>query len=157
MKVNLGNIEFNGLPKELLYNIFKDGRASSKLMEHYLANMFGMTHIKGDLSYDLLDKTGCKVEVKAFSKYGCDFRPSMQKGDKGLAKRIRINEGQEAYETHLAILKISFNEVCDNMDYIIYDISTFPMVDIRKINGKELRTLYPKGKIAYKNKEDFFG
>jgi len=153
----IDNLSFGNLPKETLVEIFKDGRASSKLMEYYFANKFDMTTVAGDKDHDLVSKKGIKYEVKAFTKYGCNFRPSMHSGDKGLSKRIKEEEGKEALQKHKDKLNKEFISRVSDLVYIIYDLTEFPNIRYQIIQGKKLIKKYPSGKIPFKNKEKFFG
>jgi hypothetical protein len=150
-------LEFGDLPKEILIEIFKDGRASSKLMEHIFAQRYALIPVKGDKDYDLISETGVKYEVKAFTKYGCSFGPSMHTGDKGLSKRIRLYEGEEAYKNHRENKLKELQERTASLIYFIYDLNDFPKIKYIIKKGEDLLKEYPSGRIPYKHREVFFG
>lgn len=157
MQLEIQNLSFGGLSKEVLIDVFKDGRASSKLMEHTFALELGLIQVSGDKSYDLISTSGKKYEVKAFTKYGANFSPSMHLGDKGLAKKIRQELGEVAYNEHIELKQQELLHRASDLIYIIYDIINFPTVRFELIEGKELVSKYPKGKISYSKRGEIFG
>ncbi len=155
--ITIGDISFDSLPKEILYSIFKDGRASSKLMEYFFAERYNFKVVLGDKDHDLITPANQRFEIKAFTKYGCGFGPSMHTGDKGLAREIREKEGDEAYDRHTQKKAKELTERTSGYLYIIYNIIDFPTITFRLIRGSKLLEEFPNGKISFKQGAKFFG
>ena len=87
-----------------------------------------------------MDNDGNKYEMKGFTRNGCKFVPSSMLG-KG--RHIDINLLAEGIRDH-------------KLTYIIIDISEFPFIRVKFIDGNKLLKEYPTGEIRVNKKEDFF-
>lgn len=135
-----GTISFGGLPEELLYEAYKDGRYSSHLLEAQLPVWFPqLTHVKGCADHDHIDTDGVKYDAKNFTRSGgLRFMPSNQ-----------IGAGRK-FNKELA------HEKAKKLVYICCDIVDFPKVRVRFAQGSELVKDYPKCAIPKSKRETFF-
>ena len=134
------NFTFGELSKELLTELFKDGRTPSRFMEKLATLWFPELTNVDEKHYDHVDIEGNKFEMKGFTKGGCAFVPSSMLG-KG--RYIDLDELAEGISEH-------------KLTYIITDIVNFPKVMVRFVDGKELLKTFPKGKIKLNERESFF-
>lgn len=135
------NFCFGELPKELLIELFKDGRTTSRLMEKLATFWFPeLTNVDAK-HYDHVDTEGNRFEMKGFTKGGCKFVPSSMLG-KG--RHIDLDELAEGISEH-------------KLTYIITDIVNFPKIRVKFVDGEELLRTYPKGEIKFNERENFFG
>jgi len=134
------NFTFGELSKELLTELFKDGRTTSRFMEKLATFWFPELTNVDEKHYDHVDIEGNKFEMKGFTKGGCAFVPSSMLG-KG--RYIDLDELAEGISEH-------------KLTYIITDIVNFPKVMVRFVDGKELLKTFPKGKIKLNERESFF-
>ncbi len=133
---------FGALQKEEVIKIFKDGRYASPFLERQLPLWFdGLTHITGNKPYDLVDEQGRKYDAKNFTSNGLKFMPSGQ-----------IGTGRK-YDPDKCRKKIEENK----MTYIACDITEFPKVRVRFLDGSELLKKYPKAQVMFKDREVLFG
>tara|TARA_Y100000593_G_scaffold93149_1_gene186999 strand:+ start:110 stop:568 length:459 start_codon:yes stop_codon:yes gene_type:complete len=141
-KFELETPRFGSLSKEQVIDIFTDGRHCSPFLERQLAAWFeGLTHITGNKPYDLIDEQGRKYDAKNFTKKGLKFMPSGQ-----------IGTGRK-YDYDKCRKKIEENK----MTYIACDITEFPKVRVRFLDGSELLKEYPKAQVPFKDREVLFG
>ena len=155
-EITIKDFSFGGLDEETLISIFKDGRHSSKLMEHRIATELNLGVVKGDKNYDLISPNGLKYEVKAFTKNGCFFGPSMHIGDKGLTSRIRKEGGDQAVVEHTNKKHQELLDRTHNLMYVIYDLESFPSMQCVIVSGDDLINKYSKGKVHAKHRDAFF-
>jgi hypothetical protein len=134
-------VSFDILPKEILIDMFKDGRLFSHVIEQWLAQKYRLLkHIKGCQCHDLVNiaDENIKYEQKTFTKHGCSFTPSNMKG-----------EGRKFNQT-------IFEEKTKKLIFIIVSTIDFPNIKIKFICGNDLILSYPKGKIPFKDFDKFF-
>jgi hypothetical protein len=131
---------YDGLPREKLIELYRDGRISSHFEEHTIARDYILTHVGGCLDHDLVDPSDSvvKYDEKTFTKRGCDFVPSCMKG------------------TGRKFHKETFDEKSKNLIYIIVSVVKFPEIHTRFVKGSELAGLYPNGKIPLGDHDKFF-
>ncbi len=154
--IEIKDFNFGDLSKEVVRKIFTDGRASSKLMEHSFAKKLGYKVVSGDKDHDLISKKNRHFEVKAFTKNGCNFGPSMHTGDKGLAVSIRKLSGEEGVRLHnLKKQKELFDRAANNI-YLIYDLEAFPKMSYIAVKGYKLLKEFTNGKISKIERETLF-
>jgi hypothetical protein len=135
-----GKVRFGDMPNEELYQLFKDGRVSSKFLESYIPIWFPELKFVDQDGYDHIDVAteSVKWDLKGFTKGGASYVPSSMIG---AGRKINIEEAQE-----------HANEI----NYIFSDITEFPNVRIQFKTGKELVKQFPSGKIASKYKDQLF-
>jgi len=136
----INDIRFGNLSQSTIYEIFKDGRAFSHLIEPWLEEILPLKHIKGCKSYDFTDMNDeeIKYDAKTFTRRGCYFVPSNM-----------IGEGR-------TFNKKIFDEKAKNLIYIIVSNVHFPEIKIKFVKGSELIKQYPKGKIGKNEFDKFF-
>ena len=133
-----GTVSFGGLKEDEVYEICKDGRVASHLIEPQLVEWFPeLTHIKGCKDHDHVHRRdGRLFDAKNFTVAGgCKFMPSKMLG------------------TCRTFDEKAFFEKAKNMTYIICDIVEFPKVRVIFKEGAELAKEYPRGTIP-KSKRD---
>ena len=91
------NFTFGELSKELLTELFKDGRTTSRFMEKLATFWFPELTNVDEKHYDHVDIEGNKFEMKGFTKGGCAFVPSSMLG-KG--RYIDLDELAEGISEH---------------------------------------------------------
>lgn len=132
-------IRFDDIPNDILYNIFRDGRNASFMLEQWLTTHFeGLTRIVGNRDHDHVDTEGNKYDAKNFTKCGLKFMPSSHIG----AGRTFNRESAHAHAR--------------NLIYICCDIVDFPSLRIRFVKGEELIMSYPNCSIKFRDRESFF-
>jgi|TARA_B100002019_G_scaffold238624_1_gene213783 hypothetical protein len=138
-----GKVRFWDLEEEDLYELFRDGRTSSRFLERQVPKMFAQFEYVDGKGYDWIREQLKKVEGKCYTKGGCNFAPSAMVGS---GRKVVPSEVKE----HI--------EECD-LDYIIMDIVEFPTVHFRFIKGKDLIETHPNCKItnAKKWRKKYFG
>lgn len=132
---------FGSLPKEVINQMFQDGRVASKFLENQLPFWFEALDYKDAKGYDHIDtETERKLDAKCFTKGGMQFAPS---GMYGKGRKVNIEEAHEHANT---------------IDYIACDVVEFPTVRVRFVKGTTLIDQYPnKGcKVPLKDREKFF-
>ena len=84
-----GKIKFGVVPEPLLWNFYRDGRASGLLAGPLLVALFSdLTEAPNPgTKFDIFDGEGRKLEVKTCTGNGVSFLPSDQKG-KGRTKDL---------------------------------------------------------------------
>ena len=134
------NFAFGDLSQEVIKEIFKDGRVFAHFIEPFLAQEYGLTHIKGCKDHDLVDPQNpqVKYEQKTFTRNECDFTPSNMKG-----------QGRHFDKT-------VFDEKSKNLIYVIVSNVNFPEIKVRFVKGPELTAMYPNGKISKNDHDKFF-
>jgi len=136
----IDNLSFDILPKEILHEMFKDGRVASKFCENIFTMWYPLElhDVKG---YDHTDKDGQKYEMKCFTKNGAKYCLS---GMIGSGRQIDVEEMRENIESN-------------DLIFIFVDIVDFPSLRYKFIRGQDLLDKWPKGKISFKDREDIFG
>jgi hypothetical protein len=131
---------FDGLSRETLIGLYRDGRISSHFMEHIIGRDSILTHVGGCKDHDLVDPSDAavKYDQKTFTNKGCSFMPSSMKG-----KGRKFD-------------KATFDEKAKNMIYVIVSVVNFPEIHTRFVKGSELATMYPNGVISLKDHDKFF-
>lgn len=134
-----GKVQFGNMPLDQLHQLFQDGRVASKFLEHTIPTWFDDLVFEDGVGYDHVSKTtGRKYDLKGFTKGGASYAPSTMLG----AGR-KINE--EVLHEH-----------AESIDYILSDITEFPLVRIVFKSGSELVKNYPSGKIPRKAQKELF-
>lgn len=137
---NVDDISFGSIPKEVIYELFTDGRHAAAFLEEQLTHWFPeLTRIKGNKDHDHVDAVGKKYDAKNFTKGGLKFMPSSQLGS-----------GRKFNQT-------AAHSKANELIYICCDIIEFPKVRVRFVPGSELVKEYPKCKIPKSKREVFFG
>jgi hypothetical protein len=136
---NVTNFVWGDLPQSVLVALFRDGRTCAPFIQQQLPIWFpelkyvdesGYDHVAGD----------CKYEHKSFTKGGCIFAPSNMVGSGRKIDAGIVNE-------HINNTKLT---------YIITDITEFPVIRVRFVDGKSLIKQYPNCKISKTKKAQFF-
>jgi hypothetical protein len=135
------NVSFGNLPKDVVNEMFKDGRVFAPFAERILEQDFGLKYIPGCKAYDNEDAadSNIKYDQKTFTKGGCKFMPSSMIGT-----GRKFDQG-------------IFNEKVKNMNYAIVSNVNFPHIRIRFMSGTELAAKYPKGEIKPGDHAALFG
>jgi hypothetical protein len=138
--ITIENFGFHTLPREAVSRILKDGRVFSHFIEHQLAQDFGLTHVPGCKSHDLIDPKNpeIKYEQKTFTSKGCKIMPSSM-----------IGKGRKFDKT-------IFAEKAEKLTYIIVSNIDFPNIKIKFMPGSKMATLYPNGSIPRGHHDRFF-
>ena len=131
---------FGNIPKHILINTFKDGRAFAHFIEPWLEINYPIIHITGCKTYDHIDahNMDIKYEQKTFTKRGCKFMPSNM-----------IGEGRKFNQE-------IFEQKAKQLIYIIISNIYFPEIKIKFITGVDLLITYPNGIIPLKDFHKFF-
>lgn len=132
---------FDELPKDVINNMFKDGRVASKFIENILPIWFPELEFVDAKGYDHVNlETGRKLDAKCFTKGGLTFAPS-----------VMIGAGRKIDES-------AVHEHAETIDYIACDVVDFPQVRIRFVKGSDLVKDYPGKycKIPFKERDKFF-
>ena len=135
---NVENISFGDLNSSELSSMFTDGRLASHFLERQLTKWFPKLTFVDKRGHDHLDEDGNKYDQKCFTKGGLGFAPSHM-GGKG---RVFVQE-----EAH---------DHAKEITYICCDIVDFPLVKVRFAKGSELIKEFPKCKIPFKLRNEFF-
>ena len=136
----LEEFSFDNVPKSMIIETYKDGRAFSHFIEPWLAINYPLIHIKGCKKHDHVDinNENIKYDQKTFTKLGCKFMPSNM-----------IGEGR-------TFNKEIFEEKAQKLIYIIISNINFPEIKIKFVRGIDLIIDYPNGKIPLKDFDKFF-
>ena len=138
-----GTVSFGHIPEEVLYEMNRDGRRVSHPMEYELPYHFPNLERIDSKGYDLIDHNNNerKIDQKSYTKRGCNFAPSNMQG-KG--RKIDIDIATKHAKS---------------IDYVITDVTEFPIVRVMFVNGEELVNKYPNFKIpsSKKARKEFFG
>lgn len=132
------NISFGDLSKEELANMFTDGRLASHFLERQLTKWYPYLSFVDKKGYDHVDTMSNKYDQKCFTKGGLGFAPSHM-GGKG---RVFVQE-----EAH---------EHAKDITYICCDVVDFPTVRVKFARGKDLIKDFPKCRIPFTKREEFF-
>ena len=132
------NISFGDLNDDELSSMFTDGRLASHFLERQLTKWFPKLTFVDKKGHDHLDEEGNKYDQKCFTKGGLGFAPSHM-GGKG---RVFVQE-----EAH---------EHAKEITYICCDIVDFPLVKVRFAKGSDLIKEFPKCRIPFKMRNEFF-
>lgn len=132
------NISFGTLTQDELAEMFTDGRLASHFLERQLTKWYPFLTFVNKKGHDHLDNTGQKYDQKCFTKGGLGFAPSHM-GGKG---RVFVQE--EAHEHAKDII------------YICCDVVDFPTVKVKFAKGEDLIKDFPKCKIPFKMRKEFF-
>ena len=132
------NISFGDLNQEELAEMFTDGRLASHFLERQLTKWYPELTFVDKKGYDHVDEQGNKYDQKCFTKGGLGFAPSHM-GGKG---RVFVQE-----EAH---------EHAKDITYICCDIVAFPTVRVKFARGEDLIEEFPKCKISFAKREEFF-
>ena len=133
------NISFGDLNQEELAEMFTDGRLASHFLERQLTKWYPELSFVDKRGYDHVDEQGNKYDQKCFTKGGLGFAPSHM-GGKG---RVFVQE-----EAH---------EHAKDITYICCDVVDFPIVKVKFARGSDLIVDYPKCKIPFSKRQEFFG
>lgn len=133
------NISFGTLTQEELSEMFTDGRLVSHFLERQLTKWFPKLTFVDARGYDHVDTEGNKYDQKCFTKGGLTFAPSNM-----LGKGRKIIE-EEAHEH------------AKDITYICCDVVDFPIVKVKFAKGSDLIVDYPKCKIPFSKRKEFFG
>ena len=133
-----GQISFGEIDEQMLYEIFKDGRNASFMLELYLTKKFPLKLVKGNKDHDHIDNDGNKYDVKNFTKNGLKFMPSNQ-----------IGAGRCFDQTKA-------HDKANILTYICCDIVDFPKITIRFIDGCDLIKEYPKCSVPFNSRNKLF-
>ena len=132
------NISFGDLSKEELASMFTDGRLASHFLERQLTKWYPYLTFVDKKGYDHVDTMSNKYDQKCFTKGGLGFAPSHM-GGKG---RVFVQE-----EAH---------EHAKDITYICCDVVDFPTVRVKFARGKDLNKDFPKCRIPFTKREEFF-
>ena len=135
---HIDNVAFGDLTKTDVENILKDGRLTSHFLERQLCIWFPELTFVDGRGHDHIDEDGQKYDQKCFTKGGLGFAPSHM-GGKG---RVFVQE-----EAH---------KHAEEIIYIACDITLFPDLLVRFEKGSDLIIQYPKCKVPYKDRKEFF-
>ena len=133
------NISFGSLTQEELAQMFTDGRLASHFLERQLTKWYPDLTFVDKKGYDHLDEQGNKYDQKCFTKGGLGFAPSHM-GGKG---RVFVQE-----EAH---------EHAKDITYICCDVVDFPTVRVKFAKGSDLIEDFPKCRIPFSKRQEFFG
>ena len=136
-----GQVKFGDIPPDKLYDIFKDGRCASFLLEPQLTYWFeSLKHITGCKDHDHVDDKGVKYDAKNFTiSGGLKFMSSSMLGT------------GRVFQMEIA------HEKANELIYICCDIVEFPKVNVIFKKGKELIKEYPNCRIPKSDREFLFG
>ena len=132
------NISFGDLNQVELARMFTDGRLASHFLERQLTKWYPFLTFVDKKGHDHLDEEGNKYDQKCFTKGGLTFSPS------NMAGKGRVFVQEEAHEH------------AKDITYICCDVVDFPTVRVKFAKGEELIQEFPKCKIAYSKREEFF-
>lgn len=140
INLTIKNFTFHTLPPEVTSKLFQDGRVFSHFIEHQLAQDFGLTHVSGCKSHDMVDPLNpeIKYEQKTFTARGCKIMPSSM-----------IGKGRKFDKT-------IFAEKAAKLIYIIVSNADFPNIKIKFSAGTDMVALYPNGSIPFSDHDKFF-
>ena len=133
LKVNFGDI-----PVEVINEIYQNGSAASKPLEHQIELWFPELKYVNQKGYDFVHKNGDHYEQKCFTKRGAIYRPSNM-----------IGQGR-------VFCKESFQKHASELIYVLPDIIDFPKINVLFKKGSELLKDFPDGKISPKKREELF-
>lgn len=131
-------IRFGNIPLQELYSVFRDGRCVSPLLESWITHIFPLTRVNGNKDHDHIDAKGRKYDMKNFTKHGLRFSPSNQQGS---GRNFDLEAAKEK---------------AMNLIYICCDITLFPNIQIKFVEGESLFERYPSFHIRYKERDSFF-
>jgi hypothetical protein len=138
-----GTVSFGRIPEEVVYEMNRDGRRVSHPLEYELPYHFPNLERIDAKGYDLInhDNDKRKIDHKSYTKGGCNFAPSNM-----------VGKGRK-----LDIVKATKH--AKSIDYVITDVTEFPIVRVKFVNGEELVNKYPKLKIpsSKKARKEIFG
>ena len=127
-----GKVTFWELPVEEVYELFKDGRTSSRFLERKVPYLFKAFKYVDEKGYDWLRELLNKVEGKCVTRNGCNFAPSAMVGS---GRKVKPDKVKQHIEDN-------------NLDYILMDVVEFPIVHMRFVKGSDLITTHPNCKIT---------
>ena len=132
------DVKFDNLDEVSLLKAFLNGSTISRFIELWLARNYDKLMDRDTVEYDLWDfEKKRKVEVKSFTKGGCNFMPSYMIG------AGRKLEEEKAYE------------YIDGKIFCIVDIIDYPNIYYKFVEGTSLQFDYPKFKIPFKDRRHF--
>ena len=133
------DVKFDNLDEVSLLKAFLNGSTISRFIELWLARNYDKLMDSDTVEYDLWDfEKKRKVEVKSFTKGGCNFMPSYMIG----AGR-KLDE-EKAYE------------YVDGKIFCIVNIKDYPNIWYKFVEGDKLNWDYPKYVIPSKDEKEFF-
>ena len=134
------NISFGDLSSDELAVMFTDGRLASHFLERQLTKWYPFLRFVDRKGYDHvhIDNEDDRYDQKCFTKGGLTFSPS------NMAGKGRVFVQEEAHEHAKGIT------------YICCDVVDFPTVRVKFAKGEDLIQDFPKCKIAYSKREEFF-
>lgn len=125
--------------KEQITNMCSNGSFMSHINEAVAANIYNIIHQQGNgYDYPLQEGIEKQLDQKTFSKKGLKFMPSYMIG-----KGRKFNK--EEFDQHVLVT-----------DYIITDITNFPMIRFVIRSGIELAKDFPKGSVSLSKVEKVF-
>lgn len=133
-----GQVQFGDLPLEEVYELYRDGRVSSKFLEHYIPIWFPELRYVDQKGYDHLDKSDMKYDLKGFTKGGAGYAPSNMVG---AGRKINL---------------VEMHAHANAINYIFSDITEFPKIRVIFKRGQDLVRDYPNGKIKPKQRDTLF-
>lgn len=136
----INNFGWGNLPQSVLVSLFRDGRTCAPFIQQQLPLWFDELKYVDESGYDHVAGER-KYEHKSFTKGGCIFAPSNMVGS-----GRSINE--QVVHEHIVNTRLT---------YIITDITEFPIIRVRFVDGLKLITQYPNCKISKTKKKEFFG
>ena len=98
------NIEFGNIPKEILYELFKDGRVASNFISHQIEIWFPGLKFVDKAGYDCIDLCNDRYEIKSFTKHGSCFAQSKYQG---CGRKLDVAE----HTKHACSLKYIFVDI----------------------------------------------
>lgn len=131
-------VNFGDLPIEVINEIYQNGSAASKPLEHLMEQWFPELTYVNQKGYDFIHENGERYEQKCFTKRGAIYRPSNMIGQ----GRIFC---EEVFQKHAS-----------ELIYILPDIVDFPKVNILFKKGSDLLKSFPSGKISLSKRESLF-
>jgi hypothetical protein len=118
--------------------MYTDVRLASHFLERQLTKWYPFLTFVDKKGHDHLDEEGNKYDQKCFTKGGLTFSPS------NMAGKGRVFVQEEAHEH------------AKDITYICCDVVDFPTVRVKFAKGEELIQEFPKCKIAYSKRKEFF-
>lgn len=133
------NISFGDLTADELSEMFTDGRLASHFLERQLTKWYPELTFVDGRGHDHVDTEGNLYDQKCFTKGGLGFAPSNMVG-----KGRTIDESVAT-------------EHAQKITYICCDVLEFPTVRVKFARGTDLVKDYPKFKIPFSKRKEFFG
>jgi hypothetical protein len=135
-----GQVSWGDIPIKTVYELCKDGRVSSKFLEHHIPIWFPELKFVDKKGFDHIrvDDHQIKFDLKSFTKSGSSWLPSSMIG---VGRTVNLEEASAHANT---------------IDYIFTDVTEFPIVRMQIWKGADLVDRFPKGKIKHKQIDELF-